>query len=390
MFANLKSLRVWGLVFGLSILLAACRAPIITVPQAPTPDLNALYTQVAGTLIAQGQVPSPTVTIPTSAFTQTPFVVTATFSPTPLTPSATPSNTPVPATNTPAVVCNQAAFIKDVTVPDGTVMSKGQTFTKTWRIKNTGTCTWNSSYDIVFSSGTNLASNSSYDLPEQVDPNETVDISVPMKAPNSNDTYKSNWVLRSDTGTTFGVGGGGGVPVFALIKVGSGGGNIQYSLVANYCDANWESGTNNSLPCPGTNSGTQGFVIRLNNPDLENKQENEPAIWVRPNHANSGYIEGLFPDYMVQSGDHFVATIGCLDNNNNCRVQFTLSYRKNNGTVVQLGTWDEKSDGLVTNIDFNLSSLAGTEINFILLVETNNSSFSEANAFWFMPLVTNP
>jgi len=391
------STRILGLAFIMTLLLAACRAPAESETYSVTLDLNALYTQVAGTLIAQGQQQEPSTA--TSGPTQTPIVITATPSPTPQQPSNTPANVTATYTNTvpaAAPACNQAAFITDVTVKDGTQMSKGESFTKTWRIKNTGTCSWTGSYTVVFSSGTNLANKSSYALPEQVDPGETVDISIPMQAPSANGTYTSNWVFRSNTGATFGVAGSGGsagVPFFALIKVGTGGGSggsgLKYDFAAHYCDASWSSDDDNSLPCPGANSGTQGFVIVLQNPDLENGQEDDPAIWMRPNHDNNGFIRGVFPDYTVKDDDHFVATIGCLDNNTGCRVQFTLSYIKSNGDEVQLGTWDEKFDGLVRTLDIDLSSLAGKDVNFVLMVEPNNNQFTKANAFWFLPQIVN-
>ncbi len=381
--------RVFALFAILTVLLAACRAPAPSESKAATPDINQLYTQVAGTLIAQGQQQQPATA--TTGPTQTPNVVTATSSPTSQQPSNTPTNSPVPPTNTPAAVCNQAAFITDVTVKDGTQMSKGESFTKTWRIKNNGTCTWTSSYTVIYSSGTNLAAKSSYALSKQVNPGETIDISIAMQAPAKNGTYQSNWVLKSGSGATFGVNGSGGsagVPFFVIIKVGTGGGS-GYDFAANYCDAKWSSDTKSSLPCPGANAGTNGFVIMLQNPDLESHQENEPAIWMRPNHDIHGFIRGVFPDYTVKNGDHFMATIGCLDNNSGCRVQFTLSYIKPNGDEVQLGTWDEKFDGLVTDIDINLSSLAGKQLNFVLTVEPNNTNYTKANAFWFLPQIVN-
>ncbi|MCL5428767.1 MAG: NBR1-Ig-like domain-containing protein [Chloroflexi bacterium] len=380
--------KILGLAFTALIVLSACRAP--TQETSPTQDINALYTQVAGTLIAQGQVATEA-----PAATNTPLVTTAT--PSPSQPTATASNTPVPVTNTPAAVCNQAAFISDVTVKDGTKMSKGEDFTKTWRIKNTGTCTWDEDYTVVFSSGTNLANKASYDLSEDVSPGETVNISIPMEAPDKNGTYTSNWVIRSDSGATFGVGGSGGsagVPFFALIKVGTGGttssGKIKYDFADNFCDADWDSHSKNNLPCPGANQGDNGFVLVLQDPELETGvKENEPAIWMRPSHEGNGWIRGVFPDYEVKDDDHFVATIGCLDNNPNCRVTFTLSYIKPNGDEVVLGTWDEKFDELVRDIDIDLSSLAGKELNFVLTVDTGNNNFAQANAFWFVPMIEN-
>lgn len=386
MLANTKKFNRFIGVFALmAIMLAACRAPTEN-KGAATLDLNALYTQVAGTLVAQGQQEAAT-TAPTSA----PLVVTATSSPTSAFPSNTATNSPVPPTNTPAAVCNQAAFIADITIPDGTLMSKGQNFTKTWRLKNSGTCSWTSSYTVVFISGTNLAAKNTYSLPKQVNPGDSVDISIPMQAPNTNGTYQSNWMIQPGSGPSFGVsgsGGGAGVPFFALIKVGaSSDGNVHYDFAANYCDATWSSGDSNHLPCPGANSGTKGFVIVLSNPELENRHENEPAIWMQPNHDNRGFLRGVFPSYTVKDKDHFVATIGCLDNNSGCRVQFTLSYIKPSGVEVQLGTWDEKFDGLVKDIDIDLSSLAGKDLQFVLTVEPNNTNYSKDNAFWFVPVI---
>ena len=293
------------------------------------------------------------------------------------------------------MACNQAAFIKDVTVADNTHFAKGDNFTKTWRIENTGTCSWDGNYSVVFSTGTNLASKSSYALPETVSPGETVDISIAMAAPDSNGTYQSNWLFRDGSGNKFGVGGSGnsaGVPFFALIKVGttsSTSGKVKYDFAANYCDAKWSSNTKNNLPCPGANQGSDGFVLVLQSPELENRHENEPAIWMQPNHAGSGYIRGVFPSYTVKNNDHFVAWVGCLDNNPNCRVTLQLSYIKPNGNEVTLGTWDEKFDNLITTVDIDLSSLKDTAVKFVLTVKTGNSSYNQANAFWFVPRIEN-
>lgn len=375
--------KLLGLSLAALFMLSACRAP---AAQEPTQDINALYTQVAATLIAQGQAPSEAPA--TIAPTNTPLVITATVA----FATATASNTPVPPTSVPVAVCNQAAFIADITIPDGTQMSKGKDFTKTWRLKNTGTCTWDKDYTVVFSSGTNLANKSSYALPEDVSPGETVDISIPMEAPDKNGTYQSNWLIRSDSGSKFGVNGSGGsagVPFFVLIHVGAvTTGTARYDFAANFCDADWDSHSKDNLPCPGANSGSNGFVLVLQHPELESGvTANDPAIWMRPNHADNGWIRGVFPDFEVKDGDHFVSTIGCLDNNSNCRVTFTLSYIKPNGDEIKLGSWDEKFDGLVRQINIDLSSLAGKNLNFVLEVEMGNSSFSQANAFWLAPVI---
>ena len=52
------------------------------------------------------------------------------------------------------------------TIPDGTIMQPGETFQKTWRLKNNGTCTWNSSYKIVYWSGDLMGACSNTRLPD--------------------------------------------------------------------------------------------------------------------------------------------------------------------------------------------------------------------------------
>ncbi|HRN51528.1 MAG TPA: NBR1-Ig-like domain-containing protein [Anaerolineales bacterium] len=389
MFKPTNTLRLLALLVAAS-LLAACRAPA-PESHSPTLDLNALYTQVAGTLIAQGQGQGQAVA--TQAPTQTPFVVTATPMATSAAalPTTVPTNTAPVATGVPATGCYQAYFVADISVPDNTQMSKGQSFTKTWRIRNNGTCTWSGDFDIIYTSGTNLASVSSLDIPKEVKPGETVDISIPMTAPTNDGTYRSSWVIKAANGYTFGVNGNAnsaGVPFFALIRVGVASSGIRYDFAANYCSASWSTKAAGSLPCPGANSGTAGFVLVLQNPELETRNEDEPAIWPRPNHASDGYIRGVYPEFTVQAGDRFISQVGCLKNNPNCHLQFTLSYI-HNGTETVLGTWNEKSEGLAKDVNVDLASLAGKTVRFVLTVKPNNSDYAQANGFWFVPRIFN-
>jgi hypothetical protein len=69
---------------------------------------------------------------------------------TPVPPTAVPP-TAVPPTNTPIPIpCNQASFVTDVTIPDGSSFVAGASFVKTWRVRNSGACAWGSGYSIIF------------------------------------------------------------------------------------------------------------------------------------------------------------------------------------------------------------------------------------------------
>ena len=130
-------------------------------------------------------------------------------------PTVTPvpaTVTPVPATNTPLPTatalsyCDWVTFIKDVTIPDGTKFLAGETFTKTWRLQNRGTCTWTPDYTLVFTSGDSMGSTTAVRLPGSVYPGQTVDVSVTLTAPADRGHYVGYWMLRNPFGTLFGYG----------------------------------------------------------------------------------------------------------------------------------------------------------------------------------------
>lgn len=132
----------------------------------------------------------------------------------------TPTNTPIPPTetNTP---CDRAGFVSDVTVPDGTIFRAGESFTKTWRLKNLGTCTWEPDHELLFKDGDSMGGPASQQLTTgSVAPGQTVDISVNLVAPSTDGTYKGFWWIRADSGVVFGIGASGQSPFFIEIEVG--------------------------------------------------------------------------------------------------------------------------------------------------------------------------
>lgn len=109
----------------------------------------------------------------------------------------------------------------DVTVPDGKNYAKGATFVKTWRIKNDGTCTWTTNYDLVFDHGDSMSGPNTVKLPASVSPGNTIDLSVSLKAPSSNGTYQGFWKLQDGNGNRFGIGEDAKISFWVKITVGS-------------------------------------------------------------------------------------------------------------------------------------------------------------------------
>ena len=117
--------------------------------------------------------------------------------------TATPTETATPSiTNTPAP-CADSAWVSDITVPDGSILKPGETFTKTWKIKNTGSCNWNTSFYLIFGYGEKMSGMETA-LPSAVTPGQEIEISMSLTAPNKPGDYFSWWRLKNEWGVPFG------------------------------------------------------------------------------------------------------------------------------------------------------------------------------------------
>jgi len=137
-------------------------------------------------------------------------------------PTAAPATaTPVGPTPTAGVegCTDKVSFVTDVTIEDGHDLDKGESFTKTWRLRNDGTCTWTSSYSLVFDHGDQMGAAASIPLTGTVAPGATVDLSADMTAPNSPGTYQGFWKLRNNGGVLFGIGASGNTAFWVKIEV---------------------------------------------------------------------------------------------------------------------------------------------------------------------------
>ncbi len=183
----------------IALILAAC-AP--ATPIVPTPDVMAIRTSAAYTVIAE-------FTLTAASFTATPLPPTETPTPEPPTATATEAFTTDPtlaALGTPAALCDNYSFdlaTLDVTIPDGTTMTAGQEFVKTWKIKNTGDCTWGAGYSLIYSYGEKM-NGQPVALTTVIAPNGEVDVSINFKAPDKIGQYVSAWQMVNPQGISFG------------------------------------------------------------------------------------------------------------------------------------------------------------------------------------------
>jgi hypothetical protein len=147
----------------------------------------------------------------------TPMADTATPAPT---ETATPLGSPtigvptVMSFPTSTSSCDNAVFVADVTIPDNTVIAKSTTFTKTWTLRNSGSCAWSATYKLKFVSGEQMGG-ASVAVGETVASGSTTNLSISMTAPATAGTYTGYWRMTNDDGTFF------GEVVYVKIVVGS-------------------------------------------------------------------------------------------------------------------------------------------------------------------------
>ena len=366
------------------LLLTACNLPSQRTPTPDNPSL--LYTAAAQTVSAQLNV--------TPAATQEVFP-TATLAPdqptqTSAPPSATlpPTNTSVPptATNIP-VPCDRATFMTDVSYPDNTEVGTGASFVKTWRLKNNGTCTWTSSYAIVFVRGDSMGGPASLQFTTgTVAPGQTVDVSVSLIAPASEGTFQGYWKLRNGGGTLFD--SEFWVKIKAVKLQPTSTSTPKATLGIDFVDkgpsAEWRN-TTKVIPWGDPPSDDDGVAVNLDGAKLENNSTYNHVLATYPENITDGYVRGMYPSYSVVTGDRFRTLLGIRASCGSAKVRFQLVYKEGAAETV-MAEWLKICDGNLLTIDQDLSSLVGKTVQFILVVKAEGDPKGD-QAMWVNPRI---
>ena len=176
---------------------------------------SVIATKVVMTVQAQNTQAAATAPAPTDLPVQPSEPALATLPP--LTAAAPPT---APSAAGGQLCTASASFVSE-TVPDGTITNPGSVFTKIWRIKNSGTCPWNSSWQFVYMSGDLLGGATYYNLPGVIAPGDMLEMPVVFTAPTDGGSYRGYWKIKSPWGMFFGDSGSGSA-FWVDIVVGSG------------------------------------------------------------------------------------------------------------------------------------------------------------------------
>jgi hypothetical protein len=358
-----------------------------------------LYTAAAQTVQAQlTQAVQPLVTAATSTPITLPTLPVSPTGPAAATPTASLSPTVSPPAVTPTPLpCDRVKFVTDVTIPDNTTVDPGETFVKTWRLQNAGSCTWTSAYALVVE-GDNLFSAPPVSplTAGGVSPGGTVDVSVTLTAPAIAGTQRGNFKLANASGVRFGL-AGGNKPFWAQVKVVVPSG-IVFDFIARASQAEWKSGTPGDLSIPlvfgGADDDPNGVAKIKEGVLLETGSLSGKILLTIPKHVDQGAIAGTFPPHLVQAGDRLRARLGFLiPSIGLCgagKVRFQVAYLES-GVTQALGEWQKTCDGKLLAIDMDLSSLKGKTIQIIFLVKADGAfcetCFAEDWAIWNSPRI---
>ena len=212
--------RVLAVLAGLMLLVSACGAS--------AGQETSISTAVAQTIQA-GESLTSVASLPTA----TPSPAVNLQSGTPLVPLPTSAPTLASVPSDPN--CAKASLVGE-NPPDGVIIKPGETFWKTWTLKNEGTCTWTAAYSLVFSNGDLMGGLTSYPLNDDIAPGEQKDISIYLKAPDAEGTSTGYWKLQSPWNSSFGV-GPSGEPFYVQVNVSNaaepefGISKVEYNLV---------------------------------------------------------------------------------------------------------------------------------------------------------------
>lgn len=180
-----------------TLVLSACGATAATEVPTLTVNPDEIRTQAVGTFAADLTLTALAAPTNTPAATMTPL---PTFTPIATLAGGVGLGSTAPAST---ASCYGLAFVSDVTIPDNTPVTAGQAFTKTWKVKNSGSCAWDAGFKFAFTGGEQMGG-TAYTLPSSVAAGAVTDISVAMTAPSKTGTLRGNWRMSTAGGQYFG------------------------------------------------------------------------------------------------------------------------------------------------------------------------------------------
>jgi hypothetical protein len=283
------------------------------------------------------------------------------------------------------------AYLADITIPDGTVLTPGSAFVKTWRVKNSGTCDWKDGAQLVFADGDQLSGPAAVSVPVTA-PDANADLSVNLAAPATPGKYTGRWRMRSPDGTVY------GVLTVVIVVPGTPTATATlsptltatpvltevYNLHDKAGTAIW-TGISGTLVFSGSVADARGFVVFQDGQKLDDGNTYSKTLETHPTWVTGGFIQGVYNVGDIRPSDRFQAKVGFLYGASATEGNVNFVIKGGNG--VTLGTFGDTRDGAVVSIDLDLTPIAGKTNQIILRVEANNPGAAQDWACWVDPRI---
>ena len=275
--------------------------------------------------------------------------------------------------------------MKHVNYPLGAQVNTGTVIEKTWRIKNTGTCSWTSKYKIFLSSGEAMGSPTPLAWHwGTISSNKEVDVKVLMRVPDEPGTYTGDWKLMDAAGNKFGITIDNTEYALRVQIKAVSLATVTYEFMDYARKAEWKNATS-KISFGDKDDDSAGIAAFGYDIKLEDGLIYERVLGMYPQRINNGMIAGTFSAYKVKANDHFKAQIGFKWNCEDGRVKFVLKYLSGT-TENTLKEWKAACNGELKSVDVALYSLRRKEVKFILVVLADGSPYND-KAIWVYPRI---
>jgi hypothetical protein len=279
-----------------------------------------------------------------------------------------------------AACTNLAEFVTDVSIPDNAALQAGTEFRKTWRIRNAGTCTWTRMYSLVFDRGDQMGGPDTASLAGDALPDETVDLSVNLAAPEAAGSYQGFWRLQTPQSVPFGIGEDGDESFWVRIKI-----SAEASL-PELGTPTWQDGFSSGANWPLFNDEHSAFSVEDGALQMTAKNPDWWNGWMLSRQLVDDYIlQASFKTGECSGYDHYGLVFRAPDAEAgylftvSCHGYFTLWYWDGEGMNI-LKEWSqslaikpgaEQTNSLQVNVEGETFTLF---VNDIELAQVSDSS----------------
>ena len=275
---------------------------------------------------------------------------------------------------------DEFTFISDLTVPDGMSITPGTHFKKSWYVKNSGTCTWNSNYRVIYHTGDAVGQAKEFALLQPgyyIRPGESSVVSVDLVAPYEvGSSFTTYWAMKSPAGDEFGAGPAKNIYLSSSFKVDS-----QFIVTQNFGSLQCSDDYGYFTCGINQSDGSRGSVYYDATPMLESGRSlGNPAIAVRPPAGENSTVRFEFGPLLFPRQSNFYTNFCCRQDTPSCDVQVRLYIREpgysEERLILETREWN---DGLMGEWKYVLDDIGifDQEFTYILEVQSNGGVDSD-------------